>query len=84
VSCTPRIHPFPAAAIRIAGTARLAIRTQGSAVSAMRPWSAPPANTDTRGTAVSCTATTMVVPIPSASQVACTPSSTAAVRSPAP
>ena len=31
VSCTPRIHPLPAAATRIAGTAKLAMRTHGSA-----------------------------------------------------
>jgi hypothetical protein len=65
----------------MAGTARLAIRTHGNAISAISP---PAASADTNGTAVSCTTTTMVAPIPSASHVACTPSSTAARRSPAP
>ncbi len=51
------------------------MRTHGSAASAISP---PAASADTSGPAVSWTATTMAVPMPSASQVACTPSPTAA------
>jgi hypothetical protein len=43
-----------------------------------------PAMTETSGTAAACTATTINAPSPSASQVACTPSATADIRSPVP
>ena len=84
VSCTPRIQPLPAAEIRMAGTPKIAMRTHGSAASAMSPPDFVPAIADTSGTAASCTAATIVTPMASASQVACTPSPTAAARFPAP
>ncbi len=84
VSCTPRIQPLPAADIRIAGTPRIAMRTHGIAASAMLAPDLVPAITDTTGTAATCTTATMATPRPTASQVACTPSPTAAARSPAP
>ncbi len=81
MSCTPRIQPLPAAEIRIAGTPTIAIRTHGKAAPVI---SLRAANTDTSGTATIWTTTTISVPKPSASQVACTPSPTADARSPAP
>ena len=80
----PRIQPLPAKEMRIAGTARIAIRSQGSAVSAICAPGPGPAITDTSGTAASCTTTTTARPRPIASQVACTPSATAAARLPTP
>ena len=81
MSCTPRIQPLPAAETRIAGTPTIAMRTHGNAVAAMSP---PAANAETNGTAAASTTTTISVPRPRASQVACTPSPTADVRLPAP
>ncbi len=81
VSCTPRIHPFPASETRMAGTPRIAIRSQGRAAVAT---AALPAIADTAGTATTWTAAMVTTPRATAIQVACTPSWTAAARSPAP
>ena len=43
MSCTPRIQPLPAIETRIAGAPKIAIRSHGSAASAMSP---PPAIAD--------------------------------------
>ena len=81
MSCTPRIQPLPAREIRIAGAPKIAIRTHGSAASAIWPPSAISRNS---GTAAASIASTMSIPSPMPSQVACTPSPTADPRSPAP
>ncbi len=81
VSCTPRIQPLPASDISIAGAAITAIRSHVSASPAMSSFEAI---ADTMGTAAACTTTTNSTPRASASHVACTPSRTAAARSPAP
>ena len=82
MSCTPRIQPLPAIEIMIAGAARMAILNQDSAAPAT---SCPgPAIAETTGPAASSTATMANSPKPSDSQVACTPSPTAAGRSPPP
>lgn len=81
VSCTPRIHPFPASETRIAGAPRIAIRSQGNAASAMSPRDAI---TDTNGTPAASTTNVITAPMASASHVACVPSLTEAARSPDP
>jgi hypothetical protein len=57
------------------------MRSQGNAAAEM---SSPEAINDTSGTAVACTTATINAPSPNASQVARTPSVTAACRSWAP
>ena len=84
VSCTPRIQPLPAAEIRIAGTPRIAMRSQGIAAAAMLAPDPVPAITETSGTAANMHHGDDRKPRPIASQVACTPSPTAAARSPTP
>ncbi len=71
--------------MRIAGVPKMAIRSQGSAAPAISPLPArAPAITETRGTAAICTTRMVNSPSATANQVACTPSATAATRSPAP
>ena len=65
----------------MAGAPRIAIRSHGSAMSAMSP---PSAINRSSGTAAASITATTSTPIPTASQVACTPSPTADPRSPAP
>ncbi len=65
----------------MAGAAKMAIRSHGSAAPAMAE---SPATALVSGPAMTCTTATISTPKPKASQVACTPSRTAAARSPAP
>ena len=66
----------------MAGTARIAMRNHGNAVSAMPP--PEPAMAVSNTGASASTTTTMSTPRASASHVACTPSPTAPARSRAP
>ena len=81
VSCTPRSQPFPAKVTSISGMPSEAIRSHPCACAASSP---PPASTRVTGAAASCTRASSTSPRPPASQVACTPSTTASERRPAP
>lgn len=82
VCCTPRVQPLPAIISRTPGSPTRPIRSHDVAASAVAP--APPASSRVAGSANTSPPATSTVPIPTANQLAWTPSSTARSVCPAP
>ncbi len=82
VSWNARSHPCPAATISTIGAPRAAIRIHSTACPAAAV--SPPPSSSTAGRAVSSITTISANPSPAASQVACTPTSSASSCRPAP